>query len=90
MPTDLQFGHVVTEVELRRYLRHASRLLASVEPPTLSPDQRVLVLRRARHWLRATLAGVEHLLREAEAVPDCEVDDPLTVTVVPPTIEVDP
>ncbi len=74
---------VVTEAELRRYLRHASVLLASVEMPSGDLAQRAHVLRRARHWIAAVLLGVDQLL---DAVPN-EIDDRLTARVCPATIE---
>lgn len=83
-----RLGHEVTEPELRRYLRHASTLLGSIDSETPQIDQRVLILRRARHWLRAAQLGVEQLLRSAEAFPEEEIEDPLTDVVNLARIEV--
>lgn len=61
---------IVLEDELRRYLRHASTLLAA----TPRSGERAASLRRARHWIAAALAGVDQLLREVE-ITDAETQD---------------
>lgn len=76
MPAEIR-SDLVSEAELRRYLRFASVLLGTAELSPLDVEQRLLTLRRARHWLRAVLLGVDQLVREAECIPDT-VDDPLT------------
>jgi hypothetical protein len=90
MDIDHRLSHEVTEPELRRYLRHASTLLASIDPDTPLVNERILILRRARHWLRAALLGVDQILRDAEAFPDGEVEDPLTPAVNVATIGSEP
>lgn len=80
----LTAGGLVTEDELRRYLRHASVLLGSspgtTATGTVMAVERCRLLRRAEQWLRVALLGVEQLAREAEsqlACPDT-LDEPLT------------
>jgi hypothetical protein len=90
MPADLYLAHAVTEAELRRFLRHASTLLAASEAAVKRDDTRIFLLRRAHHWLRAALAGVEQLLRNADALPNEKADEALTTGMVRPTIERDP
>ena len=80
---------IVSEPELRRWLRHASVVLATAEPPQA---HRYQLLRRARHWARAALRGIDQLVREEErrlGIPET-VDDPLTDTTKPITIEPTP
>ncbi len=90
MLTDPRLSHDVTEPELRRYLRHASTLLGSIGPETPFVHERILILRRARYWLRAALLGVDQILRDAEGVPGEEVEDPLTPAVNVATIGGEP
>lgn len=85
-------GALVTEVELRRYLRHASCLLGSAPDADALPGslaaERILILRRAEVWLSATLLGVQQLRHDAErrvGVADT-IDDPLTARVAAATI----
>lgn len=75
---------MVFEDELRRYLRHASVLLAISSPPA---PQRLSTLLRARHWVAAVLAGVDQLVREAETADT--LDPPLTPIPAPGNIEAD-
>lgn len=80
---------IVSEPELRRFLRHASVVLATAEPPQ---THRYQLLRRARHWASAALRGIDQLLREEErrlGIPET-VDDPLTGAAGPITIEAKP
>jgi hypothetical protein len=51
------------ELEIRRCLRHASVLLAETDA---SPEQRLMLLGGANHWVRAALAGIDRLARDAE------------------------
>jgi hypothetical protein len=51
---------LLSEDELRRYLRFASVLLSR-------GDSRAAELRRARHWIAVVLAAVDQLVREADA-----------------------
>jgi hypothetical protein len=73
-----------TDLEIRRWLRLASVLIARVETPT----DRVRLLRRARHWLQLVLAAVEHRIA-ADGVPD-PIEDPLTPTLTTLTIVREP
>jgi hypothetical protein len=75
MPADMRFDHVVTESELRRFLRYASTLLAASEAATQRADTRLFLLRRAHHWIRSALAGVDRLARDADAVPIDSAED---------------
>lgn len=80
---------IVSEPELRRWLRHASVVLATAEPPQV---HRYQLLRRARHWARAALRGIDQLVREEErllGIPET-LDDPLTDATRPITIEPTP
>ena len=80
---------IVSEPELRRWLRHASVVLATAEPPQV---HRYQLLRRARHWASAALRGIDQLVREEErrlGIP-VTVDDPLTDATGPITIEPTP
>jgi len=76
-------------IELRRYLRHTTTLLAEVEP--LGDDrlsERWQLLRRARHWIAAAAVGVERLLAETEerlAIAET-INDPLTARTEMTTI----
>ncbi len=73
---------VMFEDELRRYLRHANVLLASAPPieAEVLLAERLKVLRRAMHWLRAVSTGVEQLLQQTERqLTRLEtLDEPLT------------
>lgn len=66
---------IVTEAELRRYLRRAIVLLGDAE----SCDERVQVLRSACHLTSAVLLGIAQLLREElpGGIPE-PIEDPLT------------
>ncbi len=92
MPSNPRMSDIVTEPELRRYLRSASTLLATAAGPSVPrhPHERIHALRLARHWIRAALLGAEQLLREAEASPDGDLEDQLTTAVDAPTIRVAP
>ena len=59
--------------ELRYFLRHASKLLASSDLPS---PQRAMMLRRARAWILAALYGVDGNLAalSPDGVPDPVVD----------------
>jgi hypothetical protein len=66
---------VPTAAELRRYLRHASVLLATSDRGT--PCDSLHTLDLAVHWLRVALSGIERLARHVEAIPTA-VEEPLT------------
>jgi hypothetical protein len=51
------------ELEIRRCLRHAIVLLAETDA---SPERRLMLLGGASHWVRAALAGIDRLARDAE------------------------
>jgi hypothetical protein len=51
------------ELEIRRCLRHAIVLLAETDA---SAEQRLMLLGGANHWVRAALAGIDRLARDAE------------------------
>jgi hypothetical protein len=74
-----------TDLEIRRWLRLASVLIARVETPT----DRVRLLRRARYWLQLVLAAVEHRIATGDGVPD-PIEDPLTPTLPTLTIVREP
>lgn len=79
---------VVTEDELRRYLRCASVLLVDVSEP-LTAVERFHRLRRSRAWVEAVSLGLDQLMRDLEhelAVVDT-VDEPLTRPIAPRRIE---
>lgn len=88
-PLPEPLAQVVTEPELRRYLRSASTLLACAEPP-MDAVQRLAVLRRARSWAHAALDGIDQLVADAERAIESTDDEPLTVPLRPARIEGDP
>jgi len=71
------------EVELRRYLRQAGVLLSHEELPL---DQRVILLRRARHHVVFVLRAIDQRLAAADGVPEI-LDEPLTEKLDTLTIE---
>lgn len=71
--------------ELRYYLRHAGSLIAASD---IESPQRAAVLKRARAWILAALAGIDDNLREIEpqAVPSPISDLDTEVHVAPDEI----
>jgi hypothetical protein len=73
---------LLSEDTLRRYLRHASVILATVGQAN---DDRLVGLRRARRWVIAVLNDLDRLAREIQASET--VDDPLIHRAEASTIE---
>ena len=81
---------VVSEDELRRYIRHASVLIASAPDPeveALLPD-RIRILRSASNWLESAQLGITQLLHESEhrLARTETLHEPLTAPLRPATM----